>query len=372
MFTKKIKTVEISLRLIIVGFPLIYFVCLTSAFAQGNHQTDLERDGLKGSVRKVEEYYISYPKNGAPAGTPKLTRIATYDSDGHQIETIGLADMGDNSYYSRYVFGFDTKGRRVLIEHYESSKGKYEDIFLPGTPENQTRVLNPRFSEKLLTKTVSKFSEDGKLREVIISDGTGELESESIYTYDPKTKESKTIVRRNGEIVAEYKAFYKLNGRRQEVIGYQNSVPFSKGVFYFDKKRRIVYQEHIGFKPAPDGINRIEMLEHKHRQVINGKININESVNFDSSGAPSFKYVLRSKNNLQRLRTYYKYQAAGSDTGNSADESKWLFQNQLKTDYRFDKHGNWIKSVEFKQEGSNRRFYETYGMERIITYDMKN
>jgi len=336
---------------------LSLMVCLAfspSDYAQSN-KTDLQTHGLKGRVKTVEEYNVFFSPQEQII-KKNLRSLDTFDSKGRLTQSIQIIDQGDNSFYHRYKFVFDRKGRKKLEETYVSSKGRLQDIFLPDIAETNIKKLNPRLTEKLLLKIEYKFNAKGNISEDTVIDTAADETLKSVHIYRKNGDVNIYTSKNNGPFVLVLSSLYKDNKTRLENTNYQDSIPVYKTISYYENGK-FLYREQFNLQPSPNNDRIIQTLAFRTKETTKGIRRETESLSFDKVGLPVIRSVHLVQNDLQTSQIVYKFQ-----------NDEWLVFYRTKTEYEFDKFGSWKKSIVYKQEGANPNFLKNFSVERKIYY----
>jgi len=346
-------------RLIFGGFLLAVWLVLSNPCLAQSKKTELQSLGLKGRVKTVEEYTVFYSQPTAGGIKKSLRAIYYFDPKGRLVESVQLVDQGDKSYYNRYKNGFDKKGRRISEETFVSSKGKLSEIFLPDSAKTGVRSLNPRLTEKLELKITREFNSGGDVSRETIINALEDVTLKIVYVYDKNGDVSAFTSKNGAPPVLEFKSVYRKDKRRMETVFYENAAPGHQDIFYYDRKKRLLYREQFNFR-NPDGSVRKEALAFRTTETRHGDRRETELLSFDESGYPETRSVHFYQDERQTSQIVYKAQTDG--------KRDWFVFYETKTDYEFDESGSWTKSTVFKREASTADFYEFFTVERKIFY----
>lgn len=350
---------------------LILFIFSTVAgFAQT--ETDLERYGLKGSVKKIESYEIDFwgPEDDRSRGTRNMSNITNFDRTGNILESISFTNDGNGSYYEKYVYNYDSNGKKSSVVKYTSSKGKPDEFFESELTPNWYFNLILRLKESLSTRTFYKYDKKNRLIEESQVNATGEIIEKKVFDYNEDGKNTRFAIY-NGEnvLTLEILTNYKNRGRITESIRFEKGIEVNKFVQYFDEKGRIIKEEQFVLKPSTNLSNVDQaILNNCSTNIFNGDNREVEWIFFDESGNPKSKLIIIDKNDDEITRDSYEHQTPSEDDSNLNAKPEWRLTGREFSNYEYDKQGNWIKSTRFRQENLAKPAFPTSINERDIAY----
>lgn len=179
---------------------IITALALSLLFFQSSGQgkkTDREFDELNGPVRlvRVDTEDVRDQSGNPKNNTRSIEKIAAYDLNGRMTQQI--VGFGSNCASSRHVFSYDAAGNRTETVYW----GK--DV----VPGNKTDPAQPHGSP-LERKQVFKLNKSGERSEVDEYDNAGRLLGKTLYKYDDKGRIKEIIEEDNS---TRYRCEFKYN-----------------------------------------------------------------------------------------------------------------------------------------------------------------
>ncbi|HEX8566696.1 MAG TPA: hypothetical protein VF648_13720 [Pyrinomonadaceae bacterium] len=342
-------------------------ICIISVFAQ--EEPDKDFDGLKGSVRTVENYQTDYIENKGKyiKGERRLTSIVKYNQAGNWLELISPVYEEDKSYFNREVRAYDSDGKLISIEYYSSAKSKLNRMFSIKESNNGFERFVSKSDEKFIRRTFIKYNDKGKELEQVTFDADGSIYERSIYSYNEDGKESRfSAYAPDGKPGLEYLKTYK--GRIEENIRYQSGIADYKIIYTYDEKGRIKQEEQFDLKLTSEGAIKEEVIRSKSFNTYEGEFEKLEWFLFDSNGSPTTKLFIVHKNDIEISREELLYVPAPTDNISPQNKAEWRFRLKETAECEYDEKGSWVKCVFYKQGKSDEKPIPQRVEERVITY----
>ena len=374
-------------------------------------KTDLERDDLKGRVKRIIGYKVENydPNSDLPQ---KIRYEAVYDSQGRKIEEIFYKEDGniskketwkydeqgniilhDTHYYYEDVHRFycstwkyDEKGNKIeeiwYTDGYATTKQtwkynekgnrieyiRYDDetmsikknmiSYEEGERGNRVKTIWCEYEFGKTFNVERYYNEHEKLIEAIYYGENGNISKKQTWKYDDKGNKIEDIQYENGKIIFEDTWKYDDKGNEIEYISYHNKgnrkiVSMKTTSKYDDKGNKIestYYEDQYGniISKYDDKGNRIEYIRYDR----NGKIDIKETWKYDSQGNKMEEY--------EGKQYRKKWQEAFS---------KFIYENNRTTiekvtysdgnisgeeTWRYDEKGNLIEVLEKKKQNTGK------------------
>jgi len=290
----------------------------------------------KGNAPKGHFYFVVYNKRGdiiescefCNNGTLYTKSTYIHDNEGYVLKTINkqtkfkkktlVLDNGQIDVSNAYRYIIDKNGNKKSVL---DSIGTFEttSIIKYDDKRNVIECTNYTSTGKVKSKTTNKYDENNFISESCDYDSVGNLKFKSIYKNNSKGNviELKGI-KSDGTIVRAWTYIYDLNGNEIEKKCYISPGNFENGkrVSKYDKNGKVI---KIQFLPS-DGRN---------------------------CGWNTYKYDSKGND-----KEYIGYNSDGS------------IEATYSYEYIYDKNGNWIKKIEFKN-----RFPQVVTERQIEYYD---
>ena len=271
----------------LIAALLISTILATCAFTQT--ETDLQKESLKGSVRKVESYETKFGEPGE--STRHLNGITTYNRAGETVEALWLTNDGNGSYYQRFVYYYDPEERKIMTERYVSTKSKRNEYFNANASKIPGFDLLSRLKESLSTRAIHKYDRKGREVEEAVADANGGLVEKKVFEYGEDGKLIKfAVLDPNNAPRWGSRSYYRNNGSIVETDQTEKGVEFFRVIQYYDEKGRIVKEEQYKLKPALNSVGEKEyVIDNRSTKTYKGDLTEMEWV-------LSIQAVLRLKN----------------------------------------------------------------------------
>jgi len=353
---------------------------LNSLIAQNKSETDRERDGLRGAIKKVETYLVDFLPQGDVIVEQKRpwvinsynvkgnrseqivhlqdgnvhTDVYIYDAEGRNVECRTYSNATDKTLdkYQKYVHRFDDKSNmieRIVTEFDGSSTARF--VYKYDAKGNKIEYRNYYYTGALGGKTVYTYNEDGEVTSQTLYQGEDSLSGKSMFLYDKKQKTEQTIIYQ-GETL-RYKILFSMDGKgrivQQETLEF-NAVPNQwtshapepgKVVFIYDDERKT--KEEIKF-------NKNDFMERADLYTYDEKDNETERVWYESGG--SFDEIMQSKDKTLAAQK----------------KLRGIFKGKITYRYEYDAQGNWTKKTRLYQSQENEQLRPQSAEYRIISY----
>ncbi len=271
-----------------IFFLLIISGCTYTKKYDNNIDNDLVAPELKGKVKQISNFkYEAVDKFG-------------------KIEKGEIIQDSSYHYGNNYIIKFNEKGDEIEINNYNSNS-----------------------EGSLFYKVINKYDETGNRIEENWYKSDGSLDRKYIYKYDEK-----------GNIIEEKK--YYSDGNM--AWGYSDKYN-EKG----KKIKRKFYDKHNGSLSSKGTYSYNEkgnMIEFKVYEP-DGSLSFKSTFRYDEKGNRIEENVYKSDGSLLQKITY-KYNEKGNRIEENVYKSDRSLDFKITLKYKFDKMGNWIKKIEFK------------------------
>ena len=298
-------------------------------------KTDLERDDLKGRVKRIIGYKVENydPNSDLPQ---KIRHEAVYDSQGRKIEDIYYKEDGNIS--SKETWKYDEQGK-LLESNSDSYYGDEHSFLNCKYDEKGNKIEEIRGYDGHVTKQTWKYDEKGNKIEYI--------------RYDDETMSIKNnmISYEEGE-----------RGNRVKTIWYEYEFGETFNVErYYNEHEKLIEAIYYG---ENGNISR------KRTWKYDDKGNLIERIVYNSNSKETWKYddkgnliehiVHNSKGNISRKRTRKcKY----DDKGNLIEHIEYNSKGNIswKNTSEYDNQGNLIEDIVYNSKGNITRKYDDKG-----------
>ena len=293
--------INLAMKKVIRISGLICIVLFLKSCSSVLEKSDKEKSGLSKEVQKI--FTISFePK--VKFGEP--TKVAVLSDFGIQNKVIQYNNDGNITRYKTFVDVRPIEGLKYSYNEKkieEITQFKYKDIF------NEDYVSDEPIPDG---KILFKYNEQNRIIQ-------------------------RTNYDENGKEWHSWKYFVNDNGLRDSSHFYLNTEISTRSHFYYQDTTKI---KEVELYREGDTISKLFYTNSRVTKEI-GYRKI-QAEYFDENGQP-FKRLLETSDT-----TYYSY----NDKGLLIEENKpskmgFGYREVYKSDYQFDKYGNWIEKVEY-------------------------
>lgn len=313
---KKIKQNKMKIKIssLIVLFLSVFSVFSQNPFVRENNKTDVEREGLKGNVKQIEQNCF-YAKEESG----KIKK-------GENMKTVSPIDV-----YGNYLFLFDKNGNKIEERWRDTASVQFSktiNVYDEKGNNIETNAYN-RSGTKIITKTVSRFDDKKNILELDSYEYDGTLKSKTVFTYDNNGKMVAAIeYNGDGSTSVKYKWSYNYRGSISEEQRLNKSGDLDSRITY-------VYD---------DKENKIEMKQYLKTDTT---FYWKEVYKYDEGGRMIGKDIDCFEKFQNTIETY-QYDSKANKTGRDLHEKNGEVYLAYRWEYEYDKYGNWIKKIEFK------------------------
>ncbi|MGI8788868.1 MAG: hypothetical protein ACR2HG_14035 [Pyrinomonadaceae bacterium] len=348
--------------------------------AQNKNETDRELAGLRGAVKKVENYLIDYSQpddtiiekerqwftnSYTPSGNYSETisyqpdeisivNVYIYDAEGKNVECRDYSSTADKSLdkYQKYVQKFDERGNlieRIVTESDGSSSVRF--VYKYDAKGNKIEYKYYNYTGDLGGKIIYAYNDDGKLLSQIYSGGDGSL---------------------------IWKHLYVVNGKGQTIEDstYLGETLRYKILFTYDNKGRVIREDTTEFNAIPNTWTSHSPEPGTVLFFYDGKGKKKEEIKFNINGfvknAALYSYD-EKENEIEG--SWFESGGSFDDIMKVKDKSlaaqrKFLgiFKGKITSQYEYDARGNWTKKTRFNYVQEDGKPIVQSGERRIISY----
>lgn len=323
-----------------------YLLCLTCASAQiaavkadaNAKKSDVMELRLKDSVKRMEI---------APAlGAGGLKEIYVFDETGNVVEQ-STVYRRDNRVYTKTVNSFDRSERKISSESFQDGKLETKSIFNYEKNGKASEQIDYDAEGKLLSKTASKYDDNGNLIEtnfslvqpisggMLAGFGIGVGSYKIIYGYDENGNPKQTQFFLPNEKVADGNQLFVYNRENQKI-------------------------EETSFTPTYE--NKLPRVS-KHFYAYNKQGDVVETKSYEPI----------NESNVETVRDRFKIVDAKGTVQNGlliSDKAYMILWDVTVCDYEYDARGNWTKQICKWKTRDTKDFVPTAdeATQRIITY----
>lgn len=354
------------------GLAIGLVFCVLFSYVSAK-ETDAERAGFRGKVKFVERYetYFCCTPNQRRRLPRKLTGTTTFNKKGGYVEWVSINNTSDGPYYTRRVFKYDERGRKIGAEEYRSDKNPPETYFeLVRGPDGSVKVM-PERAERLVERTSYTLDAKGRIVEVISRDQNENLNFHHVYKFDDdgKTISSASLVE-GGRVRSESATVYFGKGERAETLGFDSQGKVYRNMVWYDREGRVMYGERYTLQTEASGKGARYLPQNISRFAYNGEGGRTvDFIHYGGSGAPETKTVSTYSRRDELLsRVEFKAGPLPAGSQNEGIEPAWTMRERTQYRREYDRKGNALRTEIREQSGPELPVELTNIYESVITY----
>lgn len=367
--------IKISLFLLI----LLWIIPVT---AQNKKETDSRREGLSGTVKKLEAYLVEFLlKDGRLVEAKRPWFTNQYSVEGELSERIGYNEHGAIS--GRYVYTFDEKGRNTGYKEFANILSKNLTVprkHIYTLDENGNTIEYSVFDSDgtRAGRFVNKYDEKGNIIEERHYYHTGAIGGKTISTYNENGKlTGKTYLNSDGNLTGKISFIVDGNGQIIEETRYQGETLKYKMFYKYDLQGRILEKETLEFNAHPNGWTSHSPEPGKVVYIYDDEKKTKEIISFDPDGLAKDTSVSVFNDKAVEIEvTTFKsggsYDEIMSQAKNITPavrrKLRGTFAGKIIYQYEYDAQGNWIKKTRLTQSGEMDKPKPSSAELRIIDY----
>lgn len=255
----------------------------------------------------VYDYLLQEPNMN---GHVQSSKTITYN--------FGLIDVGDSLVKSgKKVMGsevelFDKKGNLIEISYYKADNSLWSKWSYIYNHKGVKTAVDYLYSDRIRTRDTYKYNDKGKLTTIKFYQPLDSLYESTFIRYDHRGN-SVEVITKDAISVREKSTFEFLDKRTMKEYSYTDKGTLESSTLYrFDKKRNLIGCESY----HPDG-----SILYRHTK------------SFDKMG------------NEVESKMIYRSPPKDPSSDTSSWNIKFNFSGHSKTNYEYDRKGNWIKKV---------------------------
>lgn len=340
----------------------IFVVCaifLLFAAVYPQQESDLEKSQLRGKVKSIEAYRVSFDAEKGWANR-QLWLTESYNTDGNIIER---AVFQDGKISSKTVSFYDARGRQIGNDSYSAALDKtmsapsktvlvLDDsghtvelkVYAMKSPETVDVLHKFKYDSKgnqierdygRSGKSVVSFDAGNNETSVTHYNGEGRIYGKTFTEYDAQNRRIKLIIHRDGMFYHDARLRYEIS-------------------YVYDERGRIIEQITKEFNVEPNVTTSHApepgRIVYKYDEARHGK----EKSVFTSDGYLKEKSVILSDER-------------GNEIG--FDCSDFTLQTCRRVvEYQYDNQGNWISKTSQSRSGAGQPLQPNFREERIFNY----
>ena len=332
--------------------------------------SDAERAGFRGRVKFVERYeiYFCCSPNQRKRLPKKLTGTTTFNKKGGYVEWISINNTSDGPYYSRRVFKYDERGRKIGAEEYRSEKNPAETYFELVRGADGSVKLSPERAEKLTERIVYRYDGVGRLIKEESRDINENLILRKLFQYDRDGNMVRsTMLKADGTIDNESITVIS-EGRRFESTYLRPGMEVQRSVYERDSKGRTLWGEAFGLKQISEKEARWVSLNKSRHTYSEGRERMDWIIK-KPDGGPGEKVIILSDESGEAI-SREEFNAGPLPVGSQNEdiEPPWTLRERNLYRREYDKKGNEVRSETRQQCGPDLPLELTNIYETVITY----
>lgn len=349
--------------------PLILLsLCLFAVTAFAQEKSDFERQNLRGTVKKVEIYYlVPTGIDGKGPNKRQISKSMSFSRHGQTTEILDYSSVDDLPLKQVYIY--NAKGRRILYENYGGSHRnelnnawERSDEFVykhdtAGRIIEQSEIYKP--TKMVMRRVLLRYDHSGNVIEELHFGFRGEILTErKAYTFDSQGRvTSEAKFDRHGTLVLNTLFSYSANGLVGETTAEGKEMHGRTVTTYqYDNKNRLITlkAEH-SYLSKNQSVGKTEFsyddvrLTREERQysgdVLMTKI-LYQLDNFGNILAKTETLTNEAKNQLAAIAKQPSAGLIPFEVGAMAALSGMFARERFS--YEYDKQGNWTKCVEYQ------------------------
>lgn len=347
----------------------LIFGTLTCAAAQ----TDLERRGMRGRVRLVEQYetYFCCSPNARRRLPKKLTGTASFNRKGGYTELISINNTTDGPHYERKVFKYDRNGRKTGAEVYRSEKNPPDTFFQLVWGGDGSARLIPERAEKLTELISYAHDHDGRLIEEISRDRNENLIMRRVYRYDRDgTLVRATVLKDGGVMDNESITVVFDDGMRSETTGIRPGSDVYRSILQRNRNGQAVSGESYSLMSDSTGKQPRYVLQNRTiYNYENGREQRMDWIFYKPDETPDRKIViLRDEGGEMLSREEFNAGPLPVGSRNENVEPAWILREKNLYRREYDRRRNEVRGETRQQCGRDAPLELTNIYEYVITY----
>ncbi|HUM50798.1 MAG TPA: hypothetical protein PK431_03245 [Chitinophagales bacterium] len=338
-------------------------------------KTEFSGETLNGRIKSIEEIIFSAEdRYGKVINGSKLSSCKTeYDRNGEIMSIFQYSDNDNNIVKNvrdikgkiierRVYFNGDYQTLTGLDRVTYDLNGKQNLTNIIEYDEKENEIENTKYNSdgSIGNKTISKYDNSGNKTEEYDYDSDGNLYSKTITKYDKNGKEIESNIYDSDDNI-ESKSINKYDekGNKIENYYYNNGSLVSKEICKYDNRGNIIESDKYLSSNELFGLDKRHIKYMYKYDTKNRKIEYN-SISYKSDGSIDEqnieKYKYDDKENIieeYELTNYnikeseaHKYTQSFLDI--VKENNNKIFITKYK--YTFDKYGNWITKIQFKND----------------------
>lgn len=347
---------------------LLSFVGLAAA-----QETDAERKGLRGRVKYFVQYetYFCCSPNQRMRLPRRLTGTTKFNKNGGCIEWISINNTSDGPYYTRRVFKYDERGRKIGAEEYRSDKNPPEIYFeLVRTADGSVK-LKPERTERLVERTSYTLDGKGRIVEVISRDHNENLIFHHIFRLDRTGRTVRMAsIGEGGVVKSDSATLYFDNGETAETLGFDQQGNVTRSVIRYDRDRRVMGGQRYTLEadPTGKGSRYVSQNTATYAYKYGGEWSV-DSIRYGRDGTPEWKTVTTYSGRDEVLgREEFTAGPLPAGSQNEDIEPAWTMRERTLYRREYDRKGNTVRSEIRQQCGPDAPLELTNIYDHVITY----
>lgn len=343
--------------------------CVLFSCVSGN-ETDAERGGFRGKIKFVERYETNFccTPNQRMRLPRRLTGTTTFNKKGGYVEWVSINNTSDGPYYTRRVFKYDERGRKIGAEEYRSEKNPPETYFqLVRTSDGSVKLM-PERVEKLIERITHTHDRKGQLIEEVTRDVNENLILRRVHQFDGAGNLIRGTVYKDGGVIDNESFSVVVGDGVIESIGIRPGSNMYRSVYARDNAGRVIWGEAFELKTDGEKGTRWIRQQRSRHSYTDGRERM-DWILYDPNGNPREKLViLRDDHDNEVSREVFNAGPMPVGSANEDIDPQWTFHERTLRRYVYDKRGNEIRIEWREQKGPDLPLELTTIYENVITY----
>jgi hypothetical protein len=351
------------------ALALGFAICTIIVSAAGQ-ETDAERAGFRGRVKFVERYetYFCCTPNQRRRLPRRLTGTTTFNRKGGYVEWVSINNTSDGPYYTRRVFKYDERGRRIGAEEYRSDKNPPETYFELARDADGSAKLTPKRAEKLTERIKYTLDEDGRIVEEVSRDANENLILRKVYRRDDEGNIIHAAFYKEGGVLDNESIILVSGGNRFETTHIRPGTEVQRTVYERDERGRTLWGEAFGLKTIGEKGARWISLNRSRHNYSDGGDRMDWIIN-KPDGSPNEKIIILSDDRGETLsRVEFKAGPLPAGSQNEGIEPAWTMRERTQYHREYDRKGNALRTETREQSRPELPLELTNIYESLITY----